>query len=163
MTKKLPRYWRESNFPRPRSPRYSDEVSTEIMQCLEGLALKYREDPEKLSTVLAAFARMGFPPMNWDMGMAYGGAFFDPGIESVESWSAEKCLAVGQAAMRGRRRVVLTARADGLLTGLEAYAKAILTERLHRVRLDAHIIDCRELSINERIERLRVNRGVAHA
>lgn len=136
------------------------------MQVLEGLAYRFREDPVKLSAVLAAFARAGFPPLNWDMGMEHGGMSNDPVARSDmraryacddkhKLWSFQRCADVARAAMRGRRRSTLTARADGMLWVLEIIAPEVIENRLHQAQVDVHVIECRELTPEERFERYR--------
>jgi hypothetical protein len=132
------------------------------MQVLEGLAYRFREDPVKLSAVLAAFARADFSLLNWDMGMEYGGGSMDPvaqtemharfetGDKSTR-WPLQRCMEVARAAMRGRRRSVLTARADGMLWALEVVAVEVVENRLHHAQVERHVIECRELSPEERI------------
>lgn len=125
-----------------------------MMQVLEGLAFEHREHPSELATVLAAFARLGFPPLNWDMGMGYGGTSSVARGEA-EAWGLGRCHDVARSAMRGRRRSVLTARADGLLLGLESVAQEVMDKRLHDLQAGEYVIECRPLSVEDRLQRYR--------
>lgn len=138
----LPRYWKDSNWPRPRSPRYPDELRTDMYQVLEGLAYKTRENPAELSTVLAAAARMGYSPYALDMGVENGGMFWALGNVP---WPLEKAREAITDALRGRTRRVLTARADGLLLAVEHTARQVVAHRLHALQVDGQRIDPTDL------------------
>lgn len=147
---RIPRWWSDSNFPRPRSPRYPAEKRTAMMCVLDGLAYVHRENPAELSTVLAAFARMGFPPLQWEYGMSHSGLSRMPCDETTEAWTRERCYDAQVAAMRGRRRDLLTARADGLLLAIEALADEVMEHRLHVIHVDVGLRECHAATAEER-------------
>lgn len=121
-----------------------------MMQVLEGLAYVHRDNPAELSTVLAALARIGFPPLQWKYGMDHSGSSNLPRDPDAPVWSRERCYQAQVAAMRGRRRSVLTQRADGLLLGVEALADEVLAKRLHDLRAEVGLVECHETTIEER-------------
>lgn len=123
-----------------------------MMSVLDGLAYVHRDDPAELATVLAAFARMGFPPLQWEYGMAHGGLSLMPYDETTEVWTLEHCCEAQVAAMRGRRRDLLTARADGLLLAVEALADEVMEHRLHGIHVDVGLRECHETTVDERAE-----------
>lgn len=145
---RLPRYWADSNLPRPISPRIKEEgLKVDIFTELDRMIGEVRDDPDRLSTALAAWCRLGYPPGNWDVGLERQ--------VNGQSWDREFARQKAADALRGRPRKVLTARADGLILGLICLATEARAHRAHEVRVESAVIECRVLSIDERIAKLR--------
>lgn len=97
----------------------------------------------------------------------------DPDLLAVAAWAYECVLGYNDAAVeiRGlrhdeaqevvrravyrRNRKTLQHRAEGLVLALRAVAGDAQFAHLHRVRLGAAVIECRELTIDERVAKLR--------
>lgn len=146
------RHWSESNLPRPGGPRVPRRLNTDVFCGIERVIWESRDDPFSLGVALAAWCRLGYPPGNWVHAL---GSRPNWTAKAGEQWSDDRCHEAAEAALKGRRRRDLTARADGLIVGLIVLAKDAARARLHAVQVDSAVIECRLLTVEERVARLR--------
>lgn len=130
----------------------SRDDSVYVFMLLRKLLPLWREDPDKLAVAITAYELLGYSPAAEEIrdGELPDGSF-------VEPWSRERAQEAYQGALRGRHRRTLRARAYGLVMGLVELAPAAERDRLHKVRVECHVIECRVLSTEERGERLRAD------
>lgn len=106
---------------------------------LERMLRDAKDDPAQLAVVVTAYEKEGW----WHPQWSFYGVSDTEGIELVN------------AALRGRHKRLLRAKADGLLLGLRATAAEAERWRVLQVQLDSAVVEVRQLPTEERIEKLR--------
>lgn len=142
-------------MPGPRSPRVkNDGGRVPIYTTLERLLVEWRDDPEKLATAAVAMSLYGHPASSiiYSAASSYERRPGEGWIQTITEDEARDRLQ--QAFFRKNRRRLLH-RGEGLLWALESLAADADATRLHRVQVDACVIDCRQLPTEERIAKLR--------
>lgn len=135
-------------LPSKRSPAVAEEIATAVYTQLSRLFNEWRTDPDRLAVALSAWCLAGYPGPSAIDEVASG----YPGPTGYIS--DDQARAYIDKALRGRHARVLRLRGEGLLLGLEALATDAEFARLHQVREESAIIECRELTPSERVERL---------
>lgn len=141
-------------LPRPLSPlpvERDTELHTQVFTGLCHLLSGWRDDPDKLAAACAAWSLFGYPACNLAFEVASGYPHPTGYITEGEA------LKLVESALHGRRRERLRARGWGVLQTLIEFAPAFERDRLHSAQKEGHVIDCRVLPIEERIERLRAD------
>lgn len=145
-----------NNLPEPsRDPRLRGGVETH--QALCRLLRRWCDDPDRLAVALAAWSLAGYNPAFAvdEVAMTHG--------DTQAGWAWDRC----DAALFRRERRLLRARAEGLLLALSETGAGFEFERLHAAQVEAHVRECREVDMPERLARLRADgRGrevVAHS
>lgn len=141
-------------LPNKRSPAVAEEIATAVYTQLSRLFNEWREDPDKLAVALSAWCLAGYPGENAIEQVASGYP------EPTGYISDDQARALIEKALRGRHSRVLRARGEGLLLGLEALATDAEFARLHQVREESAVIECRELTPAERVQRLAAVQGM---
>jgi ribosomal protein L25 (general stress protein Ctc) len=112
------------------------EEKVEVFSALSRLLHEWRDDPDRLAVASEAWRMAGYTP-GW------------------EADEARVALDVVIAARHRKNRRLLRHRARGLLLALEATARDANRALLHDVQVDAAVIECRHLPLDERLAKLR--------
>lgn len=104
------------------------------------LIREWKDDPERLAVAAYAYERV----------LGYASA-----ASEIRGGSHDDALRRVDRALRGRNRKLLRARAEGLVMAVQALAEDANAWDLHQRQHTACVIECRELPIDERVERLR--------
>lgn len=147
-------------LPEPRSPRVQDHppregsrivhgASTSVFMMIRRLMREWRDDPDKLAIALATWTLAGYPGANAIDEIALGYRRED------ELLSDDEARDLIERALHRRNKKILRHRAEGVLMCLEELAVDAEEAEHHRLQEDACVIECRELSPDERAERLR--------
>jgi hypothetical protein len=127
----------------------SDEVNrTEVFTALGYLLAAWRDDPDRLAVAVTAYEKAGWHMAAYEVGSTCGAA----GKPYIKEADAQALI---NAALYRRNKRLLRHRADGLLMAVEAFAGSFEAMRLHDVRVESAVIECRELPLEERLEKLR--------
>jgi hypothetical protein len=118
--------------------------SVEAYWQLRLLIQAWRDDPERLAVAACAYEDV----------LGYASA-----ANELQDIGIQEALALVDRARRGRHRAKLRARAEGLVLALEELAYGAEFARLHRARVESAVIECRELSMEERLAKLRAMEG----
>lgn len=118
-----------------------------VFQTLRRLLSTWRDDPERLAVAVRAYEMLGYWAAAWEVALGHG-----PEVRSI---SDDEAHALIEGALYRRNRRVLRNRAEGLILALRATAEDAEAWRLHQVREDVCVIECRELPIEERLLALR--------
>lgn len=142
-------------LPKKRSPGVVDDAKTDVFMQLRRMLSSWRSDPDRLAVAVACWALVGLASQ-WLVDEVSSA---DPhtGIGGVSREEAREMI---EKALLRRNRRVLRLRAEGLLMALEFSAVQAEKSILHDVQVDSCVIECRELSLDERIERLRAQSKV---
>lgn len=152
-------------LPIQRSPRISDDKpsaetppviahgrSTSVHVILCRLLVEWREDRDRLAVACAAWTLGGWAaqwlPDEVKDGQKIDGSF-------VEQWTDDQAWEAVQGAVKRRNRAKLHHQAEGLLFALEAIAQDAEAMELHRRQIESCMFECRELSLEERVTKLR--------
>lgn len=131
-------------LPAARSPRIPDDppregsrvrhgLATSVYTQFERLAALWKNDDDRLALLLAVWTLAGYPAFNFD-------------------YVPEKRI---RSVLYRRNRAKLRHQAEGALMVLEALAQDAEEMDLLRRQMESHVVECRELSLDERINRLR--------
>lgn len=126
---------------------------TDVFMALRRVMAAWREDPERLAVAVTAYEMLGYNMAAFEI--EYPDRHGHGRTSPDQIWSHDRAIEVVHSALHRRNRRVLRARAYGLLMALDELAVDAEFARLHRVQADSAVIECRVLSIDERIERLR--------
>jgi hypothetical protein len=121
----------------------SKEIAVDVYMAVRRLISEWRDDPDRLAVAVTAYEGLGYHYAHEEIS---GG------------WvSRDQALEIVNAALRGRPKRILRARAMGLVMGLASLAADAERARLHDVQVGACVIECRQLSIDERVAKLRAS------
>jgi hypothetical protein len=126
-------------------------ISVEVFCELRRLMAAWREDPDRLAVAVTAYEGLGYTMAAFEI--EHGAEY------PSEHWDDERCHQAIARALRGRSKQLLRAQARGLVLGLVAIGPDARRARLHDVRAGAYVIECRELSTQERLDRLTARAG----
>lgn len=140
-----------------------DDVRTDVFCALGRLLGQWVDDPDRLAVAVYAYVWAGWTDPAFELESALGQRFYDyerwprwhHGERDPRALLLPDCWELIRSVMRGRHERVLRLRAEGLLLALEATAGAFEFERLHSAQVDSAVIECRELGVEERLDKLR--------
>jgi hypothetical protein len=127
---------------KPARWRNLDPAQTDVFMIVRRLINEWADDSDMLAVVAWAYERV----------LGYDCAAFEIRREGLRH---DDALDLVNRALYRRNRRTLQHRAEGLVLALRSVASDVEAARLHRVRLDVAVIECRELSIEERLAKLR--------
>jgi hypothetical protein len=123
------------------------ETDVKVFVVLGRLLAEWRDDPERLAVAVYAYENV--------LGYCYAGDEIEYGHPNAPMIPREEARRLRDQALYRRNRRVLRARAEGLVLALQSLAEAADAWRLHETQVESAVIECRQLSIEERLERLR--------
>lgn len=145
--------------------RGEERLQTQIFMTLRRLLGLWADDRDRLAVAVYAFCWLGYNPVGEEVASAWNEVSFrryceeHPGSFDVHSKAPHMDDSEGwervEAALRGRRERDLRNRAKGLLFALEVTAPGHEFSVLHEIQVEAAVIECRKLLIEERIAKLR--------
>lgn len=152
-------------LPAQRSPRVNDDPppagrppsiahgrATSVHVILCRLLREWREDPDRLAVACATWTLAGYAPQ-WLIDEVRSGDLLDGTF--VESWDDDRAWNTVQGSVYRRNRAKLRHQAEGLLLALEIIGQDAEEMELHRRQIESCVVECRPLSLDERITKLR--------
>lgn len=146
----------------PTTEHRGERLQTEVYMALRQLLGLWADDPDRLAVAVYAYCWLGYNPVGEGVASAVNEIsyrehldkspwphFNPPHMDDSEGWDR------AEAALRGKQHYDLRNRAKGLLYALEITAPGHEFAKLHEIQVDAAVIECRRLPIEERIAQLR--------
>lgn len=142
-----------------------ERLKTEVFMTLRHLLGRWADDYDRLAVAVYAFCWLGYNPVGDEVASACNEISFRKYCdEHPDSWDAHSKAPYMtdsegwgrvEVALRGKQERDLRNRAKGLLYALEVTAPGHEFAVLHKIQVEAAVIECRNLPIEERIAKLR--------
>lgn len=130
-----------------------DGLRTSIFMSLHRLLGLWADDPERLAVAVYAYTWCGWAMAGFEVESSFNEIHYP--LVGQERMTQEEGWERVNGSLRGRREDLLRERAKGLLMALEVTSPGFEFERIHGIQIEAAVIDCRKLQVDERLAKLR--------